>query len=230
MRKTIRGFTLLFLLGIAGLLHWEGKVSAMSEPQAKNSAQLLKFLADQNIWGPDAGGVFAYLDRWKTEGEATIEIFPDRIVGGNKFETAAQGEERAGHLSLAMKRPAARLAPELSAAFKAGLAKKTPPSGIESARFLEDDSYRLTWKREGAEVLRKDLTMRAVSSSYGPPEKTRTEVVQSRGDRRPAVLTISEYDGGKIKFVQSDLSPDPSLIDRVILDVPAAAAVALASH
>jgi hypothetical protein len=230
MRKKVRGLILVFFLGIACMAHWEGRVSAMADPQSANSPQLLKFLTDQNIWGPDAVEVFAYLDRWKSEGEATIEIFADRVVSGNKFETAAQGKERAARLSQAMKRPGARLAPELAAAFKAGLAKKTPPSEIESARFLEDDSYRLTWRREGAEFLKRDLTMRAVTSAYGAPEKTSTEVVQARGDRRPAVLTISEYDGGKIKFIQSDLSPDPSLIDRVILDVRAAAAVALASH
>jgi len=229
MRKIIRGLTLLFLFG-ASLSHEEGRLSAMTDPQRSNSSQLLKFLTDQNVWGPDAAEVFAYLDRWKSEGETSIQIFSDRVVGGTKFETPAQGEERAARMSLAMKRPAAKLAPEIGAAFKAQLAKKALPPVIQSARFLEDDSYRLMWKREGAEFLKKDLTLRAVSAAYGPPEKTTTEVVQARGDRRPAVLTISEYDGGKIKFVQSDLSPDPNVIDRAILDVPAAAAIALISH
>jgi hypothetical protein len=95
---------------------------------------------------------------------------------------------------------------------------------------MEDDSYRLQWKREGAEFLKKQLTMRAVVAAYGAPEKTSTEVVHARGDRRPAVLTISEYAGGMLKFVQSDLSADPSVVDRVVLDVNAAAARVLASH
>jgi hypothetical protein len=191
---------------------------------------MLKFLADQNIWGPDATQVFAYLDRWKKEGESSIQVYPDRIVGGTKFETAAQAKERADRISQAIKRPPAKLSPELATSFKAALTRKTLSLQIEFALYLEDDSFRLIAKQPNAEYLKQGLTMSAVSTAYGSPEKTSTEVVHARGDRRPAVLTISEYEGGKIKFVQSDLSPDPNVVDRVILDVSAAAAVALASH
>jgi len=229
MHKSIRTLCFLMVLSIAALPPWEG-ASAMPDPQTSGSSQLLKFLTDQNIWGPDAPQAFAYLDRWKSEGESFILIFPDRVVGASKFETPEQAKERAERMSQAMKRPAAKLSPELAAAFKAALAKKIPSLLMESASFLEDDSFRLIMKREGAEFLKQGLTMSAVSAAYGPPEKTSTEVVQARGDRRPAVLTISQYEGGKIKFVQSDLSPDPSVVDRVILDVSASAAVVLASH
>lgn len=230
MCKSIRLFCLLLVLAIAALPHGEGdNASATPNPQT-NSPQLLKFLSDQNIWGPDAPQVFAYLDRWKSEGESSIQIFADRVVGGAKYETAAQAKEHADRMSQAMKRPAAKLSSELATSYKAALAKKTGAFQIESALYLEDDSFRLIGKREGAQFLKQGLTMSAVSAAYGPPEKTSTEVVQARGDRRPAVLTISEYEGGKIKFVQSDLSPDPNVVDRVVLDVSAAAAVALASH
>ena len=230
MPKATRVFSLLLLAGIAGLLRTERVASAMPDPQTPSSPQLEKFLRDQNIWGPDTAQVFAYLDRWRSEGESSIQIFPDRVVGGTKFETPAQAKEKAERMALAMKRPGAKLAPLFATSYKAMLARKTPPLQVESARFIEDDSYRLQWKREGAEFLKKDLTLRAVTAAYGQPEKTTTEVVQARGDRRPAVLTISEYVGGRIKFVQSDLSPDPNLVDRVILDVPAVAARVLASH
>jgi len=52
MRKTVRGVILVFFLGIACMAHWEGRVSAMADPQSANSPQLLKFLTDQNGgWG-----------------------------------------------------------------------------------------------------------------------------------------------------------------------------------
>ena len=229
MRHSLRPFCFLLVLAMAALPYGAGDASAMPNPQS-SSPQLLKFLSDQNIWGPDAPQVFAYLDRWKSEGESTIQIFSDRVVGGNKFETTAQGKEHADRMSQGMKRPAARLSSELAASFKAALARKAPALQVESALYLEDDSYRLIAKQANAEYLKKGLTMSAVSAAYGKPEKTSTEVVQARGDRRPAILTISEYEGGKIKFVQSDLSADPATVDRVILDVSAVAAVALASH
>ena len=230
MPKSTRVFSLLLVAGIAGLLRMESVASAMSDPQVPGSAQLEKFLTDQNIWGADAAQVFAYLDRWRSEGESSIEIFSDRVVGETKFETPEQAKVRAERMALVMKHPGAKLSPLFASSYKAVLKKKIPPLQVQSARFMEDDSYRVEWKREGAEFLKKDLAMRAVTAAYGPPEKTTTEVVQARGDRRPAVLTISEYVGGKIKFVQSDLSPDPNLVDRVILDVPTVTALVLASH
>jgi len=228
--KSTRVFSLLVIAGIAGLLRMERVASAMPDPQTPGSLQLEKFLTDPNLWGADAVQVFAYIDRWRSEGESSIEIFSDRVVGGTKFETPEQAKVRAERMALAMKHPGAKLSPLFATSYKTVRDRKTPPLQVQSARFMEDDSYRLQWKREGAEFLKKDLAMRAVTAAYGPPEKTTTEVVQARGDRRPAVLTISEYVGGKIKFVQSDLSPDPNLVDRVILDVPTVTGLVLASH
>lgn len=230
MRKATKVFSVFVLAGIALLFRTEPQASAMPDPQAANSSQFEKFLTDRNIWGEDAFQVFASLDRWRGEGESSILIFTDKVVGGSKFETPEQAREKAAGMARTMNRAYSKLAPEFATSYKAALARKTPALQVESARFMEDDSYRLQWKREGAEFLKKQLTMRAVVAAYGAPEKTTTEVVHARGDRRPAVLTISEYAGGMLKFVQSDLSPDPSVVDRVVLDVPAAAARVLASH
>jgi hypothetical protein len=191
---------------------------------------LEKFLTDRNIWEENAFRVFASLDRWRSEGESSILLFTDEVVGGSKFDTAEQAREKAAAMARTMNRASVKLSPKFALSYKTALARKTPALQVGSARFMEDDSYRLQWKREGAEFLKKQLTMRAVVAAYGAPEKTTTEAVHALGDRRPAVLTISEYAGGRLKFVQSDLSPDPNVIDRVVLDVPAAAALVLASH
>lgn len=231
MRKATIVFSVFVLAGIAGLFRTEPRASAMPDPQAAaNSGQLEKFLTDRNIWGDDAFQVFASLNVWKGEGESSILIFTDKVVGGSKFETPEQAKEKAAVMTRTMTRVNFKLSPEFASSYKSVLARKTPALQVESFRLMEDDSYRLEWKRAGAEFLKKQLTLKAVVAAYGAPEKTSTEVVQALGDRRPAVLTISEYAGGKLKFVQSDLSPDPNEVDRVVLDVPAAAALVLASH
>jgi hypothetical protein len=228
MRKAALVLSLPVLVGIVCLLRAEPEASAMPDPQATESRSMEKFLTDRKIWGEDAFRVFAAIDRWRGEGETSILVFTDRVVGGTKFEAPEQAKERAARMALAMKRGQAKLSPEFANSYKTEMAKKTPALQVESARFLLDDSYRVQWKKDGAEFLKKELTIRAVTDAYGPPEKTSTEVVQARGDRRPAVLTISEYTGGKIKFVQSDLSPDPNLVDHVILDVAEVAKLVLA--
>jgi hypothetical protein len=228
MTKAVKVNSSLVLLAIAVLFSVESLVSAMPGPEAANSSQFGKFLADRNIWGEDAFRVFASLDRWK--GESSILLFTDRVVGGSRFETPEQARQQAAAMARMMNRPFPKLTPEFATLYKEALARKTPALEVEPVPFMEDDSYRLQWKREGAEFLKRQLTMSAVVAAYGAPEKTTTEVVHARGDRRPAVLTISEYAGGLLKFVQSDLSPDPGVVDRVVLDVPAAAARILASR
>jgi len=228
MRKATKVFCML--AGIACLFYAEPRASSMPSPQAADSSPFDKMLTDRNIWGEDAFQAFASLDRWKDAGESSILVFTDKIVGGSKFEKPEQGRERAAAMARTMNRPHLRLSPEFATSYKAALSRKTPALQAESIRFMEDDSYRVQWKREGAEFLKKQLTMRAVVAAYGAPEKTTTEVVQALGDRRPAVLTISAYAGGMVKFVQSDLSPDPNMVDRVVLDVPAAVALIQASH
>ncbi len=228
MSKAAKVSSSFVLVAIAVLLSVESRVSAMPGPQAANSSQFEKLLIDRNIWGEDAFRVFASLDRWK--GEPSILVFTDRVVGGSKFETPEQAREKAAAMARTMGRPFSKLTPEFATSYKEALARKAAALQVESVPFMEDDSYRLQWKREGAEFLKRQLTMRAVVAAYGAPEKTTTEVVHARGDRRPAVLTISEYAGGMLKFVQSDLSPDPGMVDRVVLDVPAAAARILASR
>ena len=228
MIQRVKVCSLLVLAATATLFSLDSQVSAMPDPQASSSSQFDKFLTDRNIWGEDAFQVFASLDRWK--GESSILIFTDKVVGGSKFETPEQARENAAAMARTMSRPYPRLTPEFAASYKTALVRKAPAIQAEAVSFIEDDSYRVQWRREGAEFLKKQLTLRAVVATYGVPEKTTTEVVHARGDRRPAVLTIAEYAGGTIKFVQSDLSADPSIVDRVVLDVPAATARILASH
>ena len=87
----------------------------------------------------------------------------------------------------------------------------------------------MVWARADAEFLRRGTTIQSVLAAYGKPEKTTTEVVHGRGDRRPAVLTLHHYANGAVVFVESDLAPTPGLVDRVVVDVPVATALIFAT-
>jgi hypothetical protein len=223
MRFTVLAVSALILGGIGFLVTTPGESGApiMRDPQAVGQTpQLEKILKDRNIWGDDAIQMLASIDRWKDAGETSILVYADRVVGGTKWETAERAREMASRVSQAMQRPRAKLSPGFLTAYQGVLERRIPRGHVQSTRFMEDDSFRVQWSREGA-VFLKQLTLRAVTDAYGPPEKIVTEVVHARGERRPAVLTISEYAKGAVKFVQSDLAPDPSAVDRVILDVAA---------
>lgn len=184
--------------------------------------QIQKILTDQEIWGPDAFALFATLQRWNVAGETTVSIFRDRAVGSNKYESAAASQQAASRLSTSMKAAPPKLKPEYQEAFRQSLSRAASfKARVE--RLLEDDSFHLVVQRDGGEFLKPNVPIRSIIDRYGKPEKTTTEAVQAQGDRRPAVLTMSWYAGGAIKFVQSDLSPRPDAVDRVVIDVNAVA-------
>jgi hypothetical protein len=184
--------------------------------------QVQKMLTDQQLWGPDAFALFANLQRWKSA-ETAIVIFPDRVVGGNKYESAAAAAQNLSRLTAAAKGAPPKLRPEYQAAYRQSL-PRTAAFKFRVEPFLEDDSYHLMAQREGGQFLKPGVPIRAVIDRYGKPEQTTTEVVNAQGDRRPAVLTVNWYAGGSIKFVQSDLSPNTETVDRVVLDLNAVTA------
>jgi hypothetical protein len=181
--------------------------------------QLQKMLTDQELWGADAFALFATLQRWKST-ETSIYIFPDRVVGGNKYESAAAAAQSLSRISAAPKAAPPKLRPEYQAAYRQSLSRAAALK-FRVEPFLEDDSFHLVAQREGGQFLKPGVPMRTVIDRYGKPEKTTTEVVNAQGDRRPAVLTVNWYAGGAIKFVQSDLSPNPETVDRVVIDLGA---------
>jgi len=196
-----------------------------AEPRATgpDTGQLGKLLTDSRLWGEDAFALFGSLDRWQKVGETSICIYPDRVVGASRFATAESAKPSVTRMMAEMSRARLKLRPEFAERYGAAFAARAPGFKVQSTRLLEDDSFHLIWQREGGQFLKKDLPIRVVFEAYGKPEKTTTEVMHAQGDRRPAVLTVHHYANGAIKFVESDLAPTPGLVDRVILDVTAAA-------
>jgi hypothetical protein len=182
---------------------------------SKNSMQ--NILTDRQLWGEDAFAVFANLQHWKDAGETSIQVFPDRVVGGRKQDTATIAQQTVARLSSAMRRAQPKLRAEYQAAYQPSL-PRAMAFKFQAEKFMEDDSFRVVLRREAGEFLKKGITIRTLMDRFGQPEKTTTEVIQTEGDRRPPVLTVYWYANGAVKFVQSDFSPTPGAVDRVVLD------------
>lgn len=189
-----------------------------------NAALLEKILTDRELWEDDAFAVFGSLDRWKNAGVTSIIIYPEKVAAGTKSETLESAKQSLTRTVERMKPRQPRLRSKFDAVYHEAVATKAPNLKAEVIRFLEDDSFRVVWRREGGEFLKKGVKVSAVFDAYGKPQRTTTQVVHSRGDRRPAVLTLYHYANDAIRVVESDLGPTPGVVDRVVVNVAAAAA------
>lgn len=201
-----------------------------SSPAWAQPTLLERILTDPKLWGEDAFAVFGSLDRWQAGGETAIVVYPDRVVSGSKADTPDLARQRLGQMTAAMQRARPPLRPAFVTPYAAAVAAQAPGFQVEVQRLPEDESFRVVWLRPRGQFLRRGVTIRSVVDTYGEPEKTTTEVVHGRGDRRPAVLTLYHYANGATMFVESDLAPTSGVVDRVLLDVPAATAMIFATR
>jgi len=181
-----------------------------------------KILVGQTLWGEDAFAAFGFLDRWKELGVSSVIVFSDRLASGTPLESATEAQRRAKLTVSAMRRPTSQLRPTFAAGYGAAISKRARALKVETSQFLEDRSYRVVLMGREGEFLKKDLKLQTVIDAYGAPEKTTTEVIHFRGERRPAILTHYHYANSAVQFVELDLAPTPGLVNRVVIDVAAA--------
>lgn len=222
----------VLLLGDPGPLSWASFGSCLVTPipaEAQQPSALERVLTDRRLWGEDAFAVFGTLARWRAAGETHILLYPDRVVSGSKSDTPDPARQRLAQIGPAMQRPLAALRPPFAATYAAAVTARAPGFRAEVQRLPEDESSHVVWSRPDGQFLRRGVTTRSVIETYGKPERTTTEVVHGRGERRPAVLTLHHYANGAVVFVESDLAPTPGVVDRVVLDVSAATALIFAT-
>jgi hypothetical protein len=206
------------LFCIAGIL---GLSASAVEAADAPGAQIGSMLADLELWGDDGLAAIAAIGYWKRLGETTISVYPDKVVSGSSFSNQEEAKSFVTRLSEATKRPLPRL--RAGDASVTGKAMKARAGAFKADffRLIEDDSLRVGWKGSDGSFLKPNVPMRTVIARYGEPQKTTSQVVHAQGDRRPAILTIHEYGGGAVKFVESDQSLTPGVIDRAVLDTQA---------
>lgn len=160
-------------------------------PGEKNA--LLQILRQEKIWSK-ASEVLGNLPAWESIGQCAIHVFPNATVGGLPYTSMEEAKRAVQQLQ--------------QYAAKANVA----------AYFPDDDSLRV---RIPADTLNfpEKLSMTKVHELLGNPTRIEKKVIHSIGERRPLVLTVHYYAGGSIAFAESDWSPEPGIVDRVILDV-----------
>lgn len=224
--------SLLFLIVLTGIAvqcqippgGTEKSIAVTKPPLVIDLGRILK---DERLWGADAFALFGSLDRWKEFGESSILVFPDRVASETQFDSVEEAERGAARMARFMNLAQVRLRPPFSALYADAVKTRGPQLRAEFSAFLEDESYRVVWKSQEGEFIKKDLKIESVVDWYGEPEKITTQVVHAQGERRPLILTNYHYADNKIVFVELNLAPMPGRVDRVVLSVAAAADLTL---
>jgi hypothetical protein len=219
---------LAICLGIAA---YSTGVTATGEGARKNATwrsatnqttAVTQVLAKAGIWGKDFPSVLAFLESWNRVNEQKIYVFPDRVVGGTRYEKREAAQAAAARLSEAMKATRSKPKPQAADLLRGVPAQAESQLRVEVIQFLpDDDYYHVAWVNPSMRLLTPNVSVASIRNALGAPEKSRVELIQNETERRPVVLTLHSYANGAVVFAESDWSPLPGTVDRVILDVRA---------
>ena len=177
-------------------------------------------LSKAGVFRRDFPTALAFLESWNRINEPKIHIFPDRVVGSTQYRTREEAQRAAARLTEAMR--AARSRPKAEAAdlLRGAPAQAEALLKVDVIKFLpDDDSFHVAWINPSLQLLTPNVSLATIQERLGPPERSTPELVQNDTERRPVVLTLHSYAGGSIVFAESDWSPVPRTVDRVIIDV-----------
>lgn len=161
-------------------------------PEEKSA--LLQILQQKELWNKSFSEVLGSLPAWESIDQHAVHVFPNATVGALPYTSMEDAKRAAQQLQ--------------ECALKAQVA----------AYFPDDDSLRVNIPAT-APNFPENLPMTKVHELLGNPTRIERQVIRSIGERRPLVLTIHYYAGESIAFAESDWSPTPGIVDRVILDV-----------
>ena len=173
---------------------------------------LEEILTDQSLWGERFPTVIAALPAFAGAGESQIWVFPDRVVGGNKFRDRDQADRQVKNVSEALKNVRRPRSDKLRTMIATGVSPLKPTAIL----FPDDRTYRVA--AEGGPFLRPELSIADVRRRLGKEERMTTEVLDDGTEHRPVILTLYFYAGGTIAFAESDHSLKIGSVDRVLLD------------
>jgi hypothetical protein len=182
------------------------------------AATLDEILTNPKIWGKDFAAVLANLRSWHEIGEKTVVVFPNRVIGENAYEIREATETAMRKFNGLLKLPPPRTRDPYSKMIRSA----PPPDRRFTTAVIqaaEDGSFRVSWGSAQSQMLRDGLTITHVYEALGRPEQISTQIVHSRGEARPLVLTLHSFANGAVVFAESDLSPTPGIVDRVYANV-----------
>ena len=195
-------------------------VAPMNVDAAERDRVVRKALADPELWGPEGPSVLSYLPAWRTIGERSLSVFPNRVIGSSPLRTRADVRKAVSVMSEAM----SRSLPIVNPGFALLDGARKQPLRLRTEvvpRFDDDGSIRIGWSADGAVFLPKELTIAAVERRLGSPEKVIHRSMARDQGRQPATLILYRYAGGAITYYGSA----GGSIERVVLNIPILAAV-----
>lgn len=217
---------LLFVVAFCLVVGLGGGNAVADDKDGDKRKQLEKILTTKELWGKDFPQLLTRLKGWGEAGEERVAVFPNRVVGTTPYRKAELAEAKVERLATGMRSLQKDFTPAITPLIQGvtdDMPRRFKPQVIQS--FADDDSARLAWVPEAGEAaapvfIPKGLKVTDVYEKIGKPERVTTRVVQpERGGRRPTVLKLHEYAAGEVAFVESDLSPRPGTVDRVILAI-----------
>jgi hypothetical protein len=198
----------------------------------KQKEEIIKIFKAEVLWGKGMPAALARLPSWAATEvkQEKVAIFPNMIVGTRPLKSTDEAKTDIKQLENAMQLKPGKLRPESQLILQNQLGAPPPPYHAEVHISRDDQKPRLAWVGKDVQFLKEGLSLAVVQEQLGKPMKVTREVIQTDGDRRPVTLTLHHYAGGAVTFAESDLSPQPGIVDRVILDVSAVRAALFSSE
>jgi len=189
---------------------------------ASPKMSLEDILANPTLWGKDFPVLLNSLHSWQSVKAKNVVVFPNRVLGSTPFKTKDAAQPQLEKFRQALKAPRPLVRPRFQPLLKEQV---IPAAESNIIQLPEDDSFRVELTAGPAQFLAEGLTIKKVQETLGKPERVTTQVIQSKRDMRPVVLTLYSYANGAVMFGESDLSPTPGVVDRAFIAVAPATSV-----
>jgi hypothetical protein len=195
--------------------------------QSSSPLTIQQVLANPHIWGKDLPTALADVSAMRKTGETHVAIFSNKVesTSGKK---PAEADIHMADLLRALTSVSAFETSEYHRVLDCNHGPKAVCASPVSTRFQRIEKVDNNDKVEVAAIstrlqfLKPETSIATIKSELGTPEQVTQEVIQTKYERRPTILTKYKYASGAVVFATSNLKPNGKL-DRVILNTDAVA-------
>jgi hypothetical protein len=187
--------------------------------QSSHHATLKEILSDTAVWGNDFPKALSEVLLMHRMGESTVELDRHNVLGTTKYVRMEDASNAKYMLRSAQKSFENFMDKGIDAYFGKQIASIRSKGAVEVVENdptldrLMADYKPLKAQRLGIEnkALRffGSITADDLKKRWGDPDKVTSESVPNDGEDREEILTLSQYAGGALTFVVSNLSPIP---------------------
>jgi hypothetical protein len=199
------------------ILVFAAALGALPPSGGQQPPTVARILVEQPLWGRDYPALLAQLRALQDAGETSAYVFGDRAAGASAFPSEQAARPRVERVRALAAKPAP-LGPQFKAMQGAARAVTLR---TEAARLIDGDGYHVVLTSPAAlELLPPGLTIAAVRSRLGEPERVTELTIENQGERRPVILKLHAYAGGAIAYAESNMA-EPGVVERVVVTLAA---------